>query len=64
MGSEAVAKRVAGDEFIYPVDFRSFLDRSIQTTLVNMMTSLYALIFSGNSISSTIRYRNNNALNA
>ena len=42
MGGEAVAKRMAGDGFIDPGHLRSFLDRFIQTALMNMMTSLYA----------------------
>ena len=52
MGSEAVAKRMAGDEFLYPGHLRSFLDRFIQTALMNMMTSLYAAAWiSGNRFS-------------
>jgi hypothetical protein len=42
MGSEAVAKRMGGDGFIYSGHLRSLLDCFIQTALVNMMTSLYA----------------------
>ena len=40
MAGEAVTKGVTADEFINPGHFRSFLDRFIQTTLMNMMTPL------------------------
>jgi hypothetical protein len=42
MSGEAVTKCMTADEFINPGHLRSFLDRFIQTTLMNMMTSLYA----------------------
>ncbi len=36
-----MTKCMAADEFINTGHLRSFLDRFIQTTLMNMMTSLY-----------------------
>ena len=40
MGGEAVTKCMTADEFINPGHLRSFLDRFIQTALMNMMTPL------------------------
>ena len=42
MAGEAVTKGVTADKFINPGHFRSLLDRSIQTALMNMMTPFYA----------------------
>ena len=41
MGGEAVTKCMTTDVFVYSGNLRSFLDRFIQATLMNMVTPLY-----------------------
>ena len=41
MAGETVTKGVTADRFFNPDHLRSLLDRFVQTTLMNMMTSLY-----------------------